>query len=312
MDTFVIKLPREFSVTNTQQNIQELYDCYDKSMLGNIDKVIFDFSCCKVLTPAGMVFIKMWKDNLVEAGKKTFYRKSDKSTHNFLRKMGLLPIVANDENLSVEETFFYPLKLCNSVSECSDAHAYIISNVVQKDSVNINTYSAVDYMINEIWDNAGVHGYECYNSTVYPKPVYICALEYDDSYEVCIGDRGQGIFNSLKKNNRDYKKSNKKEIIKAAIQNGISGHPDGSPGFGLFSSAEFIRGGGGTLHIWSSGCYLHVTGKTDKIYNSRFEMGTLISFVFKKTAVMPFEEVVGNTYTSEAYIEDVIGGMFDE
>lgn len=132
--------------------------------------------------------------------------------------MHLLPGYIEKQNEIVEKTYFHPLCSCNSISDCSEAHKKIIANVVQRDCVKDETYAAVDYMINELWDNAGVHGYECYDAERYPKPVYICALEYNDCYEICIGDRGQGIFESLRKNNDKLSSKNKKVAIQSAIK----------------------------------------------------------------------------------------------
>jgi|GEM_PF-4544887 len=312
MKSLVIELPETLAVDNMQEKIRTLQKLYDDSLSSPSEKVVFDFSHCKTVSPAGMVLIQMWRDDLIENGKKTFYRKSDPETQNFLQKMHLLPGYIEKQNEIVEKTYFHPLCSCNSISDCSEAHKKIIANVVQRDCVKDETYAAVDYMINELWDNAGVHGYECYDAERYPKPVYICALEYNDCYEICIGDRGQGIFESLRKNNDKLSSKNKKVAIQSAIQNGISGHPNGSPGFGLYSAAEFIREADGRLHIWSSGCYLVVSGKNDKIYSSDYNRGTIISFVFKKSAVMPYSKVVGSSCDTDTYIKEVIGGMFDD
>lgn len=316
MDSFVVKLPETITADGAQSTFADLATTYAKSFLPNVKKVVFDFSACKSISPVGLIYIRMWRDRLIENGKTTFYRKSNPETNSFLQRMRLLPNSATSDETAINEKFFYAIHCCMNTSECSAAHRDIISNVVAKDKVPEETYCAVDYMINELWDNAGVHGYECYNTEIYPNPVYICALELDACYEVCIGDRGQGIYNSLQKNNEKIKGQNKKASVKAAIQNGISGHPNGSPGFGLYSSAEFIRGGNGALYIWSSGCYLAISSKSDRIYNSSFSNGTLVSFVINKDAILPFENTLNahSRYqrSTQEYIEDVIGGLFDE
>lgn len=316
MATYVVELPAEFSTDRAQGILKSLDNAYKTSFLPYIDQVTFDFSKCSSISPVGLIFIRMWRDALVDKGKRTFYRKSNAETDSFLKRMRLLPQgdLAFDDSL--ESKYFYYIHRCQTIAECADAQKDIVSNVVPRDAVPEKTYCAIDYMINELWDNAGVHGYECYNTETYPKPVYICALEHESSYEVCIGDRGQGIYSSLQKNNPKLQGRNKKDSVKAAVQNGISGHPNGSPGFGLYSSAEFIRGGNGILYIWSSGCYLEISSKDDRIYNSPFLMGTLVSFVINKDAILPFEEILNAhticNYQAKEYIEDVIGGLFDE
>lgn len=315
MSQCVIKLPEVFSTEKAQTTFSELESSYKLSFSKEIERVIFDFSECTSISPVGLIYIRIWRDRLIECGKKTYYRKSNPETDSFLKRMHLLPHTEADEQ-AVHEKFFYHIHHCNNIYECSAAHRDIVANVVSRGKVPEETYCAVDYMINELWDNAGVHGYECYNTENYPKPVYICALEHDTYYEVCIGDQGQGIYNSLQKNNNDVRGRNKKDSVKAAIQNGISGHPNGSPGFGLYSAAEFIRGGNGTLYLWSSGCYLLISSKADRIYNSSITNGTLVSFVINKDAVIPFEDTLNaqSRYprSTSDYIEEVIGGLFDE
>lgn len=309
MGTLRIEIPETFIAENAKNIINILSSSYIKSMTATVDKVVFDFSKSEEISPVGLLYIKMWRDELNERGKTTYYKKSDKAIESYLRKMRLLPGLGKYEEEQVAKEFFYSIHLCNNGAECGDAQKEIISNVVQRGKVKDTTYSSVDYMLNELWDNAGAHGYGCYDSLDYPKPIYMCALEYDDHFEISIGDRGQGIYSSLNKKNPNIK--NNRQALISSIENGVSGHPNGSPGFGLFCSAEFIRKGQGNLSIWSSGCHLAISSANDKIYTSNFNCGTLINITFNKTADMPFEEIVG-TYETNDYIEEMIGGMFDE
>ena len=312
MDFCHIQLPKYFRSENAETVICNLHQSYQKSFMPEVDQVIFDFSLCEDISPVGLIYINMWKDELRAKGKQTFYRKSNPRTDSFLKRMRLLPRLGDAEAEQIEDRFFYDIHCCKNMGECSVAHRDIISKVVQRDSLHEETYCAVDYMLNELWDNAGVHGYECYDKLDYPKPVYICALEKDDYYEICIGDRGQGIYQSLHKHNPKIQIKNKKDTIKSAIVNGISGHPNGSPGFGLYCSAEFMRSGKGCLHLWSSNCYLIVSEKNDRIYSSKYSLGTLVSFIIQKSDVLPFGDIVGARSEVDNYIDDVIGGMFDE
>lgn len=314
---YKINLPEIISTDTAHLIFNSLHCAYVTSFSRNIDIVVFDFSKCKSISPAGLIYIRMWRDRLVEHGKQTFYRKTTApETDSFLKTMHLIPSTSLTEESAINNKFFYHIHPCKDIYECQSAHKDIISNVVKRENVLEETYCAIDYMINELWDNAGVHGYECYDSDTYPKPVYICALENDNYYEVCIGDRGQGIYNSLQRNNKELQGQNKKDSVRAAIQNGISGHPNGSPGFGLYSAAEFIRGGNGALYIWSSGVFLSISSSGDRISNSQINDGTLVSFVINKNALLPFTETMNKHlvrgHSVEEYIADVIGGLFDE
>ncbi len=310
MQDLYVKLPKVFTSKNARVAIDSLSVLYNESMKKEITNIYFDFSNCVEISPVGLLYIRMWKDELIDRQKLTFYNKStdDNKMQQYLRFMSLLP-KRSEEKLVSKEFFFYSIHSCNNINECSEAQREIISNVISRGKLKDSTYCSVDYMINELWDNAGVHGYACYQSPVYPKPVYMCALEYPDHYEISIGDRGQGIFSSLQQK-RPYIK--RKDALLECIKDGVSGHPDGSPGFGLFCSSEFIKKGHGNLTIWSSECHLDVSSSANKIYNSDFKIGTLVNIKFDKTAEMPFEKILCDNHNIIDYIDETIGGMFDE
>lgn len=312
MNALVIPLPAT-STTDDAHSFIESMKKYNTPSFAS-EAVVFDFSACKCLSPVILVYIKMWRDTLVSKGIETFYRSSNPATDSFFKRMGLLPSAKDEKN--IESRFLYHIHPCMSTAECSAAHKDIVSNVVRRGCLPDETFCAIDYMINELWDNAGVHGYGCYEVNQYPNPVYICALEFNKCFEVCIGDRGQGIHDSLRKNTSLQSVNNSKNAVKTSIKNGISGHPNGSPGFGLYSAAEFIRKGSGELFIWSSRCFLRVGAENEKIYSSSFDSGTLVSFIISKDSNVPFEAIMNTharcSYSSKEYIEEVIGGLFDE
>ena len=59
-----------------------------------------------------------------------------------------------------------------------------------------------------------------------------------------------------------------------------------------------------------------ISSKNDRINHSAMPTGTLVSLIIRKDAVLPFEEILGThsacDYRTQEYIEDVIGGLFDE
>ena len=274
--------------------------------------VTFDFTNCRYLSPTGVIYLAMLKDTLNDLDISTFYKKPESSyVHSFLTDIGLFN--RKSEEHSVYTRYMITLHRCYSVDECINVHNDIIKKAITKSDYQKGTYCALDYMLNEIWDNAGVHGYKCYDTRKYPKPVYICAFSRSQEVEICISDRGQGIFNSLK-NVDKYKSVTKKEALKLSVENRVSGHPKNSPGFGLYCSSEFARTAQGELVIWSSECKLSITSKCDRIYSSRFNMGTLISITIPKKANIPFGEILSNdTYgkrDEDEYIEEMIDGVF--
>ena len=320
MITLGVALPEFFSLECANDIIQSIHAQYLESLKTPYSRVSFSFEDCKYISPTGLIYLQMWKDRLLERGVRVEYwlgnreHRLDDRLREFLERIKFIPGIRSNEKEEayVFHRYFSELHRCQNIEECSRVHQDIITNVVDSGKVNKETRSAIDYMLNELWDNAAVHGYECYQAEKYPKPVYMCAVEQGDNYEICIGDRGQGIFNSLRKNNPDFKSASKNACVLAAIKNGISGHPVYSPGFGLYSASEFIKKGNGSLYIWTSKCYLVVTAKTNRIYRSAFNEGTIVSFVVSKDADIPFSTMMSEQthidYSAEEYLDMMIGG----
>lgn len=316
MKSYTLEIPRRIDISCLDDYIDITKDMISvvKEKKEKYGRVIFDFTNCMYLSPTGVIYLAMLKDALNELEIDTYYKKPKRSSvHNFLSDIGLLTKKSVEHSVYID--YMITLHRCNSVNECTDVHNDIIKKAINRSEYQKGTYCALDYMLNEIWDNAGVHGYKCYNTRNYPKPVYICAFARSNEVEICISDRGQGIFSSLK-NIDKYKSITRKEALKLSIENTVSGHPQKSPGFGLFCSSQFARTGDGELVIWSSETKLSVSSKCDKIYSSRFNMGTLISIIIPKNADIPFGEILCNdTYgqrDEDEYIEEMIDGVFYE
>lgn len=271
-------------------------------------KVIsFDFSDCTNMSPSGIVYIRMLRDHVKSIGFDTYYRRSqDETINNMMREMNL--VQGNEDDIVYSNIkFIYPLHYCNSVRESREAHKEIMDFFLKEFPNMENSLKvSIDYMLTEIRDNAGVHGYKCYNEEEYPLPVYICGAEYNGKIEISIGDRGQGIWKSLTKNNPTFAKNNNKDAVVNALKNGVSGHPDSSPGFGLFSSKELLKNDG-TLHIWSSNCYVVSEKGIDKKFSTDFPIGTIVTFVIDKNALVPFDDVfkiINVKKTVESHMDD--------
>lgn len=161
-----------------------------------------------------------------------------------------------------------------------------------------------------MWDNAGVHGYKCYDNKEYPKPVYFAGYIFKDKIELCIADRGQGIYNSLSTNNLDYKDADARKCVYDSIKNGVSGHPDKSPGFGLFCSDYVQKEGCGGLTIWSSGYKLIIEGNSKKSYKIEYNIGTIVKIEVKKTENVTINKILG--YDLDDDVELYYGDIFHE
>lgn len=281
-------------------------------------KIIFDFRECVEISPTSIIFVKILRDICYSAGLKTLYRKSkNDSTQNFMQRMNLLPRSKNYIDTSeMSDIHTYPLHLCDNTEQSEAAHKDII-NKLKSDFANMDkdTVAAIDYMLTEIRDNAGVHGYEAYHTNLYKLPVYICSSENKDSIEISVGDLGQGVYKSLTKNNKNVEKLNCKKVVLESFKNKVSGHPDSSPGFGLYSAIELLRDGSGELHMWTSNCYVKLEHGREKIYTCPYPIGTIITFIIDKSSLIPFDDLFfrhGLNKNSCMHIEDFMEGIFDD
>lgn len=306
MDELIIKIPNTLkpeNLNNFFKYLSELKNEYDEA-----DKIIFDLLDCYYISPAGAVALVVFKDFLKEKKKQTFIRFS--KSQKILKYINLFNVFKFED--TIEDVFkkkmsnyTVELSLCSNINECNTVHKNIIQKIVKRTNCKESTRASVDYMLNEIWDNAGVHGYQCYNKTTYPKPIYFCAFSYSNRIEIAIMDRGQGIHNSLKKIEK-FRNISSKQALELAIQDGVTGHPTNSPGFGLFSSTELIKGNRGLFFLWSSN--RHLLLNEDRISSNRgfLREGTLVVLVINADFESPFEETI-KIKTTDEHIE-----MMDE
>lgn len=283
------KLPLSLNMNTINMLMKDIEDILSKLKKG--DSFIFDFTNCKHITPTAVAYISLTKDRMNQNGIKTFIR-SLRGTRftGFLKLFGMMENKEFDD--SIIETFGkFTVKInrCSTTNECHDIHRSIMDKVVERTNCKKDTYAAIDYMLNEIWDNAGVHGYRCYRESIYPRPIYVCAFSYKDKVEIAIADTGQGIHKSLKRQRPDL---TAKDSLTEAIKDGVSGHPNGSPGFGLYCSTEFTKSNSGVFNIWSSGRHLKIQGPSVNVNKSFFSDGTIISFEISKNIDISFNEIL--------------------
>lgn len=293
-----------------RENIELFYSLSNNTHPESGDQAIFDFNNCRFVSPTGAAALLIYRDWLKENDVETrALIRSNSKLYKILSVFGL-PLEANleDAYTSRMQDMSVPIRRCYSYDECLDVQDAVMNKIVSRTRCKKGTEAAIDYMLNEIWDNAGVHGYQCYDTTEYPLPIYIGAFSYKNEVEVVIADRGQGIHSSLQKMPK-YRNLSAKQALERALDNEVSGHPDNSPGFGLYSTAQFLLRGQGTLAIWSSGRQLRLSSngkmKTHGSKRSRDE-GTLISFSVKTGIEIPFESVIGSQ-DAEEYLELIKG-----
>jgi anti-sigma regulatory factor (Ser/Thr protein kinase) len=291
----------------TAENLDTVIYHFNKSLKDLLNKKVFrfNFSKCNFISPTGMVYISLCRDLVNSKGIITKARiiKGNR-IHKMLNIMGLLSdIKSYDEWINALKKYSVSLNRCMTVNERLNIQTDIMNKIVKKTNCIPETFASIDYMLNEIADNAGVHGYKCYKSDIYPQPVYLCAFAYQDTIEISIADSGHGIYKSLKNNNPSYINSTIDEVLQESIKNGVSGHPYGSPGFGLYSSKEFVLSNGGTFYIRSSGKSLIINPRSKNIKNCLFSEGTIVSFKMNRCKKTNFEGIISSASNTREYLD---------
>lgn len=165
------------------------------------------------------------------------------------------------------------LQRCMNSGE-TNLYANRVIEILQDQVKHPDLAKALCWIVAEIADNAGVHGYGLYKLTdeAFPDPVFISAIVLGDDVEIAIIDLGKGIVNTLKKWGKpEIKRLRGHEILVKALEKGVTGHPVWSPGFGLFGSSQLIGRAEGEICIFSYDHFLIQKGneamKTKKIKN---------------------------------------------
>lgn len=305
MKDYTIKVPERL----TGKKISDLFEITTDFLksVEQYDRVTFDISKCRFVNPAGTVLMSAFKDIYKEKhpGIQTYIRyKKGNPVTKILQSFGLYTLeeLYDDSFVKSISDYAVPLELCLTTDECLLVHKKIMTQVKQRTNCTKNTYASLDYILNEIWDNAGTHGYKCYYSEEYPKPIYIQSFSYKTGVEIAILDLGQGIAKSLKAK-KEYRNLSIDEILIKSLEESVTGHPNNSPGFGLFSTSELIKSNSGELQIWSSGRSITVTSNQSRTGIGGFESGTLVYLKIKSQIDTNFEEVFKGRNVDN-YLED--------
>ncbi|MFP8487630.1 hypothetical protein ACKGJO_00885 [Gracilimonas sp. Q87] len=305
MNNYTINVPARL----TGKKISDLFELSTAflKVIEQYDRVTFDISKCNFINPAGTVLLSAFRDIYKERNPtiETYirYKKSSRVT-KILQSWGLYTLeeLFHDSYVKSISNYAVPLERCSCTDECLQVHNKIMDHVKDRTECTKNTFASLDYILNEIWDNAGTHGYKCYYTEEYPKPIYFQSFSYKSGVEIAILDLGQGIANSLKSKEK-YRNFSTDQILKKALEEKVTGHPNSSPGYGLYSSSELIKSNSGELHIWSSGRSVNVTNSSTRTGIGGFDNGTLVYLKIKAQIDTKFEEIM-NGRNVENYLED--------
>ena len=208
-------------------------------------------------------------------------------------------------------SFRVPIKRCKNSKESFAAVNQLMIIIKNDVKPTEKVLKALNWALWEIVDNAGLHGYRTYDSTGadYSGLVYFCAAKLGEVIDIAILDGGQGIYSSfLSSGVKKYLHISNEDALKLSIKNEESGHPNGSPGFGLYGCSEIARLGMGQLLIISGNNKLLFSERGPITTSSSEYKGTMVSLRIHRDAAFDLIQLFGeNSVLVSESIDDLIG-----
>lgn len=299
--TYIFRMPRSVDNENLKTVIRDL-EAWTSSIPSGETAVYFNFYDCSFICPAGIVLLGVYEDILNQKGISVFATVNHESRLvAFLKNYGIVPRTTMETAYEkAMKKFTFELKRVRSSSEAQAFADNILPHILRRTQCKKGTAASLSWGLWEILDNAGNHGYECYEKNDYPDSVYCCAFSYKDRVEIAVMDRGQGVHKSLLVKHPEILAEN---ALTNAIKKGFTGHPIGSAGFGLYGTSELAKRGGGKFFMWSSGFGLKVRESNVIGFQCAGTVGTLVAFSFDVNVEAPYQDVVGGS--PEDHFEDL-------
>lgn len=298
MEKMIIKIPPFFhhghldSVLNHQILTAEIKN--------GAYHVFFDVSETEHISVLGLLLIAQMADYLIERKCKcsVYYGKSKQQSHMawYSRIMGLVKNDDQQEARKYLDDFRVEIHRCCNGTESLKAVNKLIPIIKNELKPSDSVLRALNWALWELVDNAGTHGYAVYDSfdVSYSKPVYFCAFKYKEFIDIAILDTGRGVHKSfLLSGQEKYKNISNEKALELAIQDKESGHPHGSPGFGLFGCAEIARQSKGALVIISGDHKLVLSGDDKNVIPSGNFNGTMVLLSIPQKLVLSLEAIFG-------------------
>ena len=282
-------------------------------------EAIFNLSQTEYISVLGILLIKHSSEilRLNNCECKVYYGKPKKDSLMawFLRAMGVVKDESSDNLQAYLDTIRVKINVCLNAKESLKAVNKLIPIIKSDIKPSDTVLKALNWALWEIVDNAGVHGYRAMGSmeTDYKKPVYFCAFSYKDDIDIAVLDSGQGVYQSFVNSGKDkYKHIKNNEALALAIKDKESGHPEGSPGFGLFGCSEIARKANGKLVIISGDNTLILKGDKQAISSSCNFDGTMVSLTIPKNANIDLQSIFGEKSPIVIESTDDLVGDFNE
>ncbi|MFA6170047.1 MAG: hypothetical protein WCW67_00900 [Candidatus Margulisiibacteriota bacterium] len=282
---------------------------------GASEPLVFDFSENKSISVLGILFIAKMADKYKSVGYDCrVIPPKEKKSRWLISIMNLIKSEEKPKEMQKYwDTFRVPILRCRNSKESLAAVNKLIPVIRNDMKPSDAVLKALNWALWEIVDNAGVHGYQMYESTGvdYSGTVYFCAASLGENIDIAIIDGGQGIHSSFRSSGKEkYHGITNEEALKLSTINSESGHPQGSPGFGLFGCSEIARAGKGQLLIVSGSNKLLLSEKGVIIGPSLEYMGTMVSLRINRNAAINLLEIFGETsLVVNESINELIGGI---
>ncbi|MFC1540577.1 hypothetical protein ACFL4J_01015 [Candidatus Margulisiibacteriota bacterium] len=309
-----IKLPENFSHPQFGIILDQEKDIL-KGAISGPSEVIFDLSGTNYVSNLGLLLIAQFGDRLAKFDCQCKFRYGEPINESlmarFIGMMGLVDRKLDKDFVAYLDTIRVSVHRCFNGDESLKAVNKLMPVVKAKFEPTEEVLKALNWALWEIVDNAGGHGYGGFSGQEmsYLIPVYFCAVARKDEIDISILDCGCGIQNSLTSSGKpEYRNISNAEALALAIKDETSGHPAGSPGFGLYGCAEIARDANGQLTILSGSRKLLLSGKELTVETSPHYQGTMVSLKVPKSASINLKRIFGNKSTiAEESFEDQIG-----
>jgi hypothetical protein len=315
MKTIVLKIPQYFNhnTFDTALNKQDIFDDIQKDPC----HIIFDVSETKHISVLGLLLIAQIADRVMKSGYKcsVHYGKPKQESHMawFARIMGLVNGNADEGIKEYLDSFRVEIQRCHNGKESLAAVNKLIPIIKREINPSESVLKALNWALWELVDNAGAHGYGIYDrfDINYINPVYFCAFDYKELIDIAIIDTGKGIHKSFLSSGKEkYKNILNEDALRLAIQDKESGHPKGSPGFGLFGCSEIAKQSKGELVIISGVNKLVLSKDCLNIVQSGNFDGTMVLLSIPQKLDLNLEKIFGkDSNIILESIDDLLGGV---
>ncbi len=223
-----------------------LFNLYHVALNSKDDKICFDLSRSKSLTPFGVIMLTSTIVDCFGNGKDcSFRRPANRTLENFLRNIGFYNFF--DLKGQIDEKDLIKTQTVQ-LRRCQGLDFEIIERLTDLFNFHLNlspgVYGSLRMSLQEamtnVIDHSGVNDY------------FVCANSYRSQklIRLCIADLGQGILKSLKSSEKYQMLRDDYDAIRQATNEGVSSRPRRA-GLGLNHIKNFIKINEGQLCIIS-------------------------------------------------------------